>query len=267
MPKRMRTESGPRPTRTAWLKGRQTRSRHVRSSGRKSRNALVSVPRNKLAFPQSLATSLRYADDQDFVLTSANTINYAWLANGLFDPYVPAGGHQPRGFDELMAQYTKFTVKSSRISVTFYYEAYMGPSGQDSTGNPLQNIEDTGADVIAVPPVVGMVQKSVSATTAAGEANLQMEKERTVWTHITPTSGTRAITTGMSTSDFFGKDFLVGSDGYTGTTSADPVNKIYYHVKMGRLSNEYASPSIKCRASVVITYNCVFTEPKPLGAS
>ena len=271
MPKRARftTEGGSRPSRTAALRAIQSRSSHVRrNKPRSRRNALVSVPRNKLAFPQSLATSVRYVDDKDFLLTSNSTVNFAWAANDLFDPYIPLGGHQPRGFNELMAQYTKFTVKSSRISVTFYYEAYLGPSTLDGTGNPLQKIQEMGAtEVVAPPPVVGMVQKSISATTVAGETSLQMEKERTVWTHINPQGECRTVSTGMATSDFFGKDFLVGSDGYTGTDGLRPTNLVYYHVKMGRASNEYAVPSVKCRASICITYNCVFTEPKPLGAS
>jgi len=42
-----------------------------------------------------------------------------WSMNGLFDPEIPIGGHQPMGFDQAMAFYDHYTVVRSSVTVTF----------------------------------------------------------------------------------------------------------------------------------------------------
>lgn len=76
------TQVGTRPTHTRF-----------KSKGKRT-NALVRVPRNKLAFPQRMRTQLRYVDRQVFDLSGATAAapDY-WKANGLFDPYYASGGH------------------------------------------------------------------------------------------------------------------------------------------------------------------------------
>eukprot|EP01045_Picozoa_sp_COSAG04_P042478 COSAG04_NODE_13438_length_606_cov_0.792899_2_plen_75_part_01 len=75
-----------------------------------------------------MSTKLRYCDSIDLTPNSSTLSSFAYLANGLFDPDTSLGGHQPRGFDGFMEVYKKFTVKGSRISVTWSYEGYNGPS-------------------------------------------------------------------------------------------------------------------------------------------
>ena len=64
-------------------------------------------------------------------------------ANGLYDPQVSTGGHQPRGFDEFMTTYDMYTVHGSRASGSFMYEGYNGPVALSSTGDLTQNIHTT----------------------------------------------------------------------------------------------------------------------------
>jgi len=244
------------------LTWRRTRGK---ASGRKARNALVRVPRNKMGFPQSMSTHLRYVDSLDFVPTSHTTVRQTFLANGLFDPWTSVGGHQPRGFDEFCDVYQKFTVKSAKISVTFTYEGYNGPVGQTSTSAPAQIIGTQAPAPAACPPAVLIVRPSADATTS-GSASEQQEIDKSKWVTITPQSGPGIVTHSTKTSDWFGKDFLVGSDGYTGTSSSDPTNLCYFHIMAALQHNEYAQ-SVKLRANVCITYEVVWTEPKPLAAS
>jgi len=42
-------------------------------------------------------------------------------ANGLYDPETAIGGHQPLGYDQMMALYNHYIVKSSRITVAPAY--------------------------------------------------------------------------------------------------------------------------------------------------
>lgn len=262
--KRMRTEGGSRPSRTGWLQRKQTRQR---GKGRlRSRNALVSVPRGKLAFPQEMRTKLRYVETFDLEPTSQTAAGFSLLANGMYDPEVGVGGHQPRGFDQYTALYQKFTVKSSKISVTFAYEGYNGPAGFLTTGGPSQAIYTTSENnQAAVPSAICLVHKSVE-TNDTGTIESFQERDRTKWKSICPGGEVKTVSTGLHCSDFFGKDFLVGADGYTGTDSTDPDNKLYYHVMCGLNSNEYPR-QINVRANCIVEYDVVWTEPKQLAAS
>lgn len=262
--KRMRTETGSKPSRTSWLQARQRRGR--RSGRLRSRNALVSVPRNKLAFPQSMATKLRYVDSIDLTPNSQTAVGVSFLANGMYDPDTRVGGHQPRGFDQYTELYQKFTVKASKISVTFAYEGYMGAASFDSVNRPsLGFYTKTTNDFPAVPAAICLVHKSVE-TNVSGTIESFQERDRTKWKTICPTAAPQTVSTGLKVSDFFGKDFLVGADGYTGTDSSDPDQILYYHVMCGLNSNEYPQQN-NVRANVVIEYDVVWTEPKQLAAS
>ena len=57
----------------------------------------------------------------------------------MYDPYAGTGGHQPRGFDDFMGIYGKFTVLGSKCTAQFMYEAYDGPSLISAAGNLTQN--------------------------------------------------------------------------------------------------------------------------------
>ena len=105
----------------------------------KKRNARVSVPRNKLGFPQQIKTTLRYAMRTEFALPTNGTYTCKLRANDLFDPEFALGGHQPRGFDDFMNIYDKFTVTGSKITASFMYEGYTGPSVKGLLNNLIQN--------------------------------------------------------------------------------------------------------------------------------
>lgn len=241
-----------------------------KASGRKSRNALVAVPRNKIGFPQSMSTKLRYCDSVDLTPNSSSINSVSYLANGLFDPQVAVGGHQPRGFDEFMEIYKKFTVKGATISVTFCYEGYLGatPAGA-ATGGPDQRVKyistSSSIDVYAIPAAVCLVQPSTLAS-MSGTLEQHQEMEKTRWKTMVSSAGPVVVSHALKCQDFFGKDFLVGADGYTGDKSSDPSNKLYFHVSAGMQTNEYPQGQ-KIRANICITYDAVFTEPEPLAAS
>ena len=185
----------------------------------------------------------------------------------MYDPDVSLGGHQPRGFDEFMKTYQTFTVKGSRVSCTFMYEGYNGPTKVSTTGNLIQSITDGMTDqTAAASPVVCGMQKSADALTA-GTGQEQIEKDRTTWGFFNPSTGGKTLKTACRVSDFYGKAALTGSEGYTGSVSADPSEKVFYHIWCGRVSDDYPDGNCKVVGYVTIEYDCVFTEPKTLNAS
>lgn len=234
-----------------------------RSSGLKSRNALVSVPRNKLGFPQEMSTTLRYVQTSTVNPGTSTAHGFSIRANGMFDPDYNLGGLQPRGFDQYMELYEKFTVTSAKLSVTFTYNSYNGaPPGQGA----VQQIQDTGAAVPAPASAICLVHKAVGTNSEQTIYQFQ-EHDRTKWVTITPGGEAKTVTTSLTCKEFFGKDFLVGSDGYTGTVSSDPTNPLYFHVMAGMNDPNAADKPVVIICNCILEYKCTFTEPKQLAQS
>ena len=249
------------------IRDRRSRKATGRASGLRSRNALVSVPRNKLGFPQEMSTTLRFVTTKTLD-PGTNTANgFTLRANGMFDPEYSLGGEQPRGFDQYMELYEKFTVSSAKLSVTFAYRGYPGapPGAVDATGAPVQEVNAKDVDVVAPPSVICLVHKAVAINAAQTIYQFQ-EHDRTKWVTITPGGEARTVSTSLTCREFFGKDFLVGSDGYTGTVSADPTNPLYFHVMAGK-NDDGADKAVQIMANCVLEYRCTFTEPKQLAQS
>lgn len=238
---------------------------------RAPRKSLVNVPRNKLAFPQGIRTTLRFCKKQDFVLTNATTLHYQFLANGLYDPVVAVGGAQPRGFDQFMAAYDTFTCHGSKISVNFMFQGYSGPSiAQVTSGNLLQgtNAIDVTAPVAAQPPVMCGIRKGTQAMDA-GNAEYQMEGDNTVWKVIAPTEGGKVCRMQLDVAKFTGKKQLIGSEGWTGSATADPTELLYYSVWCCKTHQPAVGPlpTTNLFGYVTIEYDVTFSDPKILTAS
>ncbi len=261
--------------RFALVRGRRLTPGSRAALRRKQRNALVSVPRDKLGFPQSMKATLRYTEVADFTLPNHSAQTATFRANDLYNPRVAGGApfHQPRTFDQYMTLYNTFTVQGSKISLNFVYEGYMGPSTiatDPGSGNPylIQEVGTPGAGKVpSLPAVVVAVHKGTEAL-QAGNPEEQIEKDRTVWKLLTPGTD-KTITSKLVTSEFFGKDALVGSAGYTGTASNGPDHDILWEVWAGRASNQPIVSGDTChvRAYVTIEYNATFTDPKTQAAS
>lgn len=226
---------------------------------------MVSVPRAKIGFPQSMRTKLRYATRVEFVPTGTTVVSKTFLANGLYDPDTTVGGHQPRGFDEFMAAYETFTVQSSKCSCSFMYEGYDGPSVISSPGNLVKSVS-TGDNQPALTPMICGMHKGVDAI-GAGTGQEQIEKDRTVWTFINGQTQHKTLRQSLQVSDFYGKHALTGAEGYTGNDSADPTEQVFFSVWCGRVSDDYPQEQTKVVGYCVIEYDVIFTEPKSLAKS
>jgi hypothetical protein len=263
-----RGSGGHKRQRTATGRG-TLRPQHLRfrkGKGISRRNARVVVPRDKLGFPTSMVSTLRYTTRIDLTPTGTNTQALSFRANGMFDPEAAVGGHQPRGFDEMMELYKTFTVTSSKIMVNWMYEGYDGPSTKAAAGNYIQGKADI-SDCPALSPAICGVMRSAEPYGSGISIENQMEKDRTSWTVLTPQGEAKVSSANSQLSDFFGKQDLVAADGYSGTDSKDPENQAYYHVFAARGSNDFSADLVKVVGFVTIEYRATFSEPKPLEAS
>jgi len=243
-----------------------SRTQTINPYRRKRRSARVSVPRNKLGFPNSMRTTLRYVERFDVEPTSTSSTVTSFRGNGLYDPRMAVGGHQPRGFDDYMELYGKFTCPGAKIAINAMYEGYTGPSGKDSTGHAEQTIV-SASDAPAVPPVCVFIRKSADPLSSGTTFMKTLETDRTVWTFLSPQGETKVLRLKGNTKEFFGKEYQVGAEGYFGTDSADPTNQWQFQLGVARGSDDY--PTGNCKVSILVTleYDVVFTEPKPLSDS
>ena len=232
------------------------------------RNARVVVPRNKLGFPTSMTCTVRYVERVDFAPVDNKAAAWSFKANGMYDPLVSLGGHKPRGFDEYAALYKTYTVTSSKVAVNFMYEGYDGPSTATVAGS-LQKSTIVANDIPALSPAVCGIFKSNELYGSAIPVGEQMERDRTNWTVITPQSGSGSCAQMSDFSEFFGKQDLVASEGYSGTATTDPDNPVYYHIFAARGTDDYAPGTSVCKvcAYVTIEYRATWTDPLALVQS
>ena len=93
-------------------------TRRVRSTGAR-------VPRSisfgKQVLPRTLNNTLSYVTSYATVANASGFIFFSFRANGMYDPEVAIGGHQPLGYDQLTALYDHWYVKSSRMTIQMAY--------------------------------------------------------------------------------------------------------------------------------------------------
>lgn len=95
-------------------------SKAVQSAKKPRSSYKMSVPRNKFLLGGKVTTNLKYVSHGQLNAGAIGVPDtYVFSANGLYDPDITGVGHQPRGFDQLMALYDHYNVNYSRIRVTF----------------------------------------------------------------------------------------------------------------------------------------------------
>lgn len=228
---------------------------------------MVAVPRNKLGFPKSIRTTLRYTERYEFDVSGLDAMAYNSIrGNDIYDPDVSTGGHQARGFDEFMAVYKKFTVLGSKINVNWTYVSYDGPTVASSTGNLIKNFVQTTAEPPGLSPVMVGLYKGIEDLPTDSTAKELLERDNVIWRNMTPADGALITSMRGSAGQMLGKAKLVGAEGYTGSASAGPDNQFHYTVWAARTSETTAGKCIVV-AYATVEYDVVFTEAKLLDAS
>lgn len=68
--------------------------------------------------PKQLYNTLTYCETVNVSLSVAGLGSFLFSCNGMYDPNISGTGHQPRGFDQMMALYDHYTVLKSRMKMT-----------------------------------------------------------------------------------------------------------------------------------------------------
>lgn len=135
-------------------------------------------------FPLIRFAKLRIFDE--ILINPTGSIGYtSYGANCLYDTFLGTGGHQPMGFDQLMALYNHYEVYGAKVTVRFLpngEQYYCGVAIDDDTtftGTPTTGMEQRGSSmkymaVTAIKPVIitkHYSQKKMFGMTARGTDN------------------------------------------------------------------------------------------------
>jgi hypothetical protein len=194
--------------------------------------------------PLSLHTKLRY--HESFSLNpGAGTFAAAFYrANGLFDPTVAVGGHQPSGFDQLMQFYNHFTVVGADATLNACVTG----------GTNIQNLFG-----IKIQP---------TAAIAAGSTDALLETDQCIWRlNGYPGAPTEPVRVKLDISKYFRRtpEEMINTEPYRGDAATDPVEQVYFacFLAAAAAADDPASTTMR----IDILYDVVFSEPKELAQS
>jgi hypothetical protein len=177
--------------------------------------------------PLKLHTTFRYVTH--FALNGVNS-THVLSVNGLYDPDITGVGHQPYLFDQLMAIYRRYEVKSSRIEAIVTNRA-------------------TNSSVALV--VYPSIESSPPSTTAYA-AELPLARRQIV-TADTGGPCRATVRHEVNVSTFIGR--TTASVNYTGSASANPSIPVYWMVAAGAVdgvSTTTVDVAIKIDYSVML---------------
>jgi len=224
------------------------RARRVRRRVYGPANRVLKWPRYFADQPYRKFAKLRYVIHENLAGPTVGAINVKqYRANSLYDPEYAVGGHQPMGFDQLMAQYNHYTVLKS----TFQVEA-------------LNSIYYNNVVAIAT---LSAEAGAVAATFASGGANALREMPIIAKDLVMQIGhyqeGARSTTLYFNTSKFFGKSqsSIIGDARFQGEANTDPPEDAIFSIALysptGVAEQDHNFPFKIC-----IDFWAVFTEPK-----
>lgn len=199
------------------------------------------VPWNPLPFARKAV--FKYVEEFQINPAIGVVGDYVFSANGMYDPNITGTGHQPYGFDQMMANYDHYTVTGSKITLR----------AVNNNSNPswfLIALRDA-ADSLTGSTTGEILEQPGVASRQVG--------------YFTSGSSTAILQARFDTAKFFHIKDFVGKSQYRGTSSANPLEQAYFHVILGpnTSSDDLGAQAIW----VEIEYTATLTEPKILPSS
>lgn len=159
----------------------------------------------KSPVPTKMFTKLRYCENITLNPGAGGIDVKVYSANGCYDPYITGVGHQPRGFDELMALYDHYVVLGSKMTI----DAAPGQGTPSIIGvNLIDNTSTLGN-----PNDYQEAGYCNSRLLAAGES-----------------AGTKKIVSTFSAKKFLGRSNVLSDPELKGSQTANPTEGAYYHI-------------------------------------
>lgn len=196
-------------------------------------------------FPRKLRQTLVYVENFPVTLNAVAFLTnwHTFRCNGLFDPRFAIGGHQPMGFDQLMAIYSKYTVVGAKM--TF----------QVCTGTQTFNNGTFGINIRD--PAAAAVTTSESA----------IESQYSTYNTFGYLQDTRKCVLNFDGPKYFNANDIVDDDTLSGTLTTDPARVALADFWVAPDNAPPASPNNTVIVIVKIEYDAYFYEPKNVVSS
>lgn len=193
-------------------------------------------------FPARTEKRLRYSTTISLSSTAGViSSTYVFRANDLFDPDFTSTGHQPMGFDQLMAFYNHFVVKRATIKLQI----------RNTTDSQPTVCVRVDADSTALTTIDRIVEfggcVSVDLDTKLGYG---ATKKLMLSVDIAKLQGVNLVA-------------LTADTNLRGTAAASPTEVTYFHITMWNTSGVNGAAT----ADVILEQDAIFTEPRDLSAS
>lgn len=159
---------------------------------------------------------------------------HVFSANGLYDPDITGTGHQPIGFDQLMALYDHYTVIGAKIRCYF---------NNKDTSNPQFGaviVRDSNTPTADTRQIVenGYIDMAQLATFGTGGDKGQ-------------------VATSVDISKYLGRTSALADPQLKGSVTSNPVEEVYFHVTAFSASNvDGGDVTVNC----IIDYDVMFHE-------
>ncbi len=172
-------------------------------------------------------------------------VTYIFTANGLYDPNITGSGHQPMGFDQMMALFDQYVVTRSSITVTYR------PHGSICMGVSLS------PDASAYTSSPGLVENGLSKYFCSSGIATEVGE------------GFRRITLHCDVRGYFGPKTsreMLNNPNLIGTAASNPTEQVYFFVNAWQ-GIGIAGGGINVDFEAVLAYDAIFFEPRKLGPS
>lgn len=185
--------------------------------------------------PATFKTTLRYVDFFTLNPGALTPGKHVMSANGAYDPNITGGGHQPRGWDELIALYDHAVVIGSKITIQY--------ANEDPT-NPI---------------LVGITLKDTATTET--NYNNYAEAGNTIYKQVGAqgSTGDNGKVSYSFNNKFLGIFDPMSEADVQNTSSTNPTEQAYYHVWAASPTGVDTS-TVECTVSM--EFIVVFKEPK-----
>lgn len=210
----------------------------------------------KIQSPIIGAAPLEAGRQVTFKFVEALTLNpgvgvvadHLYAANGMFDPDITGGGHQPLGFDQWVGVfYNQYVVSKSTIKVTLW---------------------SPGTAEFADTYICGISLNDNTDSLTGTAPSILMEQPRNTYRLLTNSGGSRGTMTLTKTFDckkFFKQGNILGDDRVRASHNANPSRLGLFHVWAG--AADEATDASALHAHVEITYTCSLLEPNNVVGS
>ena len=208
--------------------------RKKRRYNRKKKGGKSKLFRNSL-LPTRYLGKMSYVESVTLDPAVVGTASLLYRANDLFDPTFSAGGHQPLGFDQMMALYQKFHVIGAKITARF--------ASADTTSNLSTAI-------------VGV--HTTSQPTAIGIDTAVLEQPGTSWKYVQLGANIATCSNKYSVKKSQGVKNVLDNYELAGNVSQSPTVIDYFRVFV---QSATPSDSAPVRITIKIDYIAIFSDP------